>query len=216
LRFRRSGKKIVKQVEKAHYDFESYMRRERWNSVWHQLDEISRLNPSSTLEIGPGPGLFKSIAMSFGLNVETIDIDPELGPDYVGSALALPFSSGKFDVVCAFQVLEHLPFEDSIAAFAEMVRVGSKFVVISLPDSKPVWRYRGYFPKFGTFDKFISRPFWKPQEHAFDGQHYWELNKKNYSFDSVVSRFSKGCRLVKKYRVLENPYHHFMVFKCDH
>ena len=54
-----------KQVEKAHYEFNSYMSKERWISVWHQLDEIQKLKPENVLEVGPGPGLFKIIAAAF-------------------------------------------------------------------------------------------------------------------------------------------------------
>jgi ubiquinone/menaquinone biosynthesis C-methylase UbiE len=205
----------MKQVNASHYSFESYMRKERWNSVWHQLDEIIKLQPLSVLEVGPGSGLFKSIAMSFGLKIETVDVDPELKPDYVGSAIALPFREGQFEVACAFQVLEHLPFEDSLKAFAEMVRVSSKFVAISLPNVRPVWRYHLFIPKFGIVDKLVSRPFWRPKQHTFDGQHYWELSKEGFSFPRVVKQLSKGCRLIKSFRVTENPYHHFLIFECQ-
>jgi len=41
------------------------MGKKRWISVWHQLDEVLSLNPSSILEIGPGPGVFKSMIELF-------------------------------------------------------------------------------------------------------------------------------------------------------
>ena len=73
-----------KQVEKSHYEFSHYITKGRWNSMWHQLDEIINLKPQSVLEIGPGPGVFKHLAGLFGINVKTLDLDPELKPDFVG------------------------------------------------------------------------------------------------------------------------------------
>jgi hypothetical protein len=107
----------MKQVDHSHYAFHKYMSRARWASVWHQLDEVLRLAPASVLEIGPGTGVFKAAATAFGLQVQTLDPDPELKPDFVGSALALPLADAAVDLSCAFQVLEHLPYADSMKAF---------------------------------------------------------------------------------------------------
>jgi len=65
-----------------------------------------------------------------------VDIDPELKPDFVATAAQLPFKNNSYDCVCAFQVLEHLKYDESIAAFKEMARVARKNIVISLPDSR--------------------------------------------------------------------------------
>lgn len=46
----------TKQVEKSHYDFTRYMSRARWQSLWHQLDEVLQLHPARVLELGPGGG----------------------------------------------------------------------------------------------------------------------------------------------------------------
>jgi len=127
-----------KQVDKSHYDFDRYMSKQRWCSFWHQLDEIQNLKPSGVLEIGPGPGLFKIVAEKFGLKVDTMDLDPELNPDHLGSVTSMPFGDATYDVVCAFQMLEHLPYEVSLQALDEMLRVCRRYVVISLPDARPV------------------------------------------------------------------------------
>lgn len=201
-----------KQVDTAHYEFGNYVSKERWCSIWHQVDEIQKLKPENVLEVGPGPGLFKTTAASFGLRVETMDLDPALKPDHVGSATAMPFQDNTYDVVCAFQMLEHLPYEASLKAFEEMVRVSRRYVVISLPDARRVWRYQFHVPHTGPIELLIPRPQLSAPEHNFNGEHYWEINKKHYPLKRIIKEFTKNVKLTHTYRVPENPYHRFFVF----
>lgn len=204
----------MKQVNKSHYDFRAYMQKPRWCSIWHQLDELLKIEPDRVLEIGPGPGVLKVVARQFGLKIETLDLDPELQPDHLGSATEIPLEDASFDAVCAFQMLEHLPYESSLKAFGEMLRVSRRYVIISLPDAKPVWRYRLHIPKIGAFDFLLSRPtLRKHPVHVFDGEHYWEINKRGYSLKRVIEDYSGRAILRKTFRVRDNPYHRFFVFE---
>lgn len=196
-----------KQIEKSHYEFSRYMSKQRWCSLWHQIDEIQKLKPKSVLEIGPGPGLFKTIIANLGIIIETLDIDPDLRPDHVASATDIPFDDGFFDVVCAFQMLEHLPYEVSLKAFGEMVRVSSRSVVISLPDAQRVWHYH-----IGSNDFLVPRLQLVVPVHKFEGEHYWKINKRGYSLARVTDDLTKKIRLAKTYRVYEYPFHRFFVF----
>lgn len=207
--------KQTKQVHSSHYNFHPYMHKARWNSLWHQIDEVIRLNPTKVLEIGPGPGVFKYMANLFGVVVDTLDIDPELKPDFIGSATLMPLQDNSYDVVCAFQVLEHLPYESALQAFGEMVRVSKHHVVISLPDAKPVWRYLLYFPKLGYLDRLVPRPFFFEQRHLFKGQHYWEINKRGYSLEKVSRDLQQYAPVLYSYRVNENPYHRFFIIDAN-
>lgn len=202
----------MKQVQKEHYAFPSYLPKYRWASYWHQLDEVLRQKPINVLEIGIGAGVFHTAARHFGLTVETVDMDPELRPDHVASALALPFAEASFDVVCAFQMLEHLPYEQSLRAFGEMARVARRAVILSLPDARGTWRYHVHIPGFGPFRCSTPRLFHRPTEHRFDGQHYWECNKKGYALKKVQEDFGRVLPLQKTYTVEEYPYHRFFVF----
>ena len=89
-----------KQVNKEHYNFTKYMHQRRWASILHQLDEVSNCSPESVLELGPGAGIFKATAKAVGINVESVDIDPELEPDHVASATDLPLVSMVLVAVC--------------------------------------------------------------------------------------------------------------------
>lgn len=203
---------LQKQVDKAHYNFTSYIDEYRWASLWHQITEVENLKPDKVLEIGPGPGIFKNISRLIGINVETIDLDPDLNPDHLGSATSLPFADASYDVVCAFQMLEHLPYQESLIALKEMVRVARRSVVISLPDAKSVFRWRVYIPGIAAFDRLFPRFGWSPVEHVFDGEHHWEINKKGYTLKKVLLDFSCLSKIERTYRVLDNPYHRFFVF----
>lgn len=206
---------MQKQVDKCHYDFGRYVPKQRWASMWHQLDEVIKYNPSRVLEVGPGPGVFKATAGQFDVKVETLDIDPELKPDHVASVFDMPFEDNTFDVVCAFQMLEHLPFEKSLEAFGEMARVAGKAVVISLPDAATRWPISFYIPKIGPVNFSIPKPRLRVPQHQFDGEHYWEINKVNYPLKRVKTELMRAgtVRLLNTYRVAEHPFHRFFIFE---
>jgi SAM-dependent methyltransferase len=206
-----------KQVDKSHYEFDKYMDKRRWNSVWHQLDEVLRFHPEGVLEVGHGSGLFKVAASVFGLDVKTLDIAADLNPDYLGTADAIPLPDKSMDLVCAFQVLEHMPFEVSLKALAEMGRVARKGVVVSLPDAKITWPSTVKIPLLRTWELMVPNPFFRAKEHVFDGEHYWEINKRGYPLDRVMAELRNTLpdAGVRTYRVHENPYHRFFVAKFD-
>ena len=203
-----------KQVDAGHYRFGSYMSQARWGSLWYQIDELSKLDVHSVLEIGPGPGYLSTIVRSLGMRVETVDLDPDLKPDHVGSVSDLPLPDNSFDVACAFQVLEHIPFEEALRALDELARVARRFVLISLPNASHTWRYLIHLPKLGEKKVLVPRPRIKPERHTFDGEHYWELGKEGYRLSRVVEAFraSERLELERTYRPFDNPYHQFFLF----
>lgn len=212
---------LQKQVEAKHYDFKKYVYKGRWNSFYHQIDEIlSITSPSayamSILEIGVGSGILRAIFKFFlRINYESIDIDEELQPDHVGSVLEMPFADKQYDVVVCFQVLEHLPYEKFVEALSELFRVAKKSVIISLPNAEKVYQLN--IPKICR-RKLIKRPFAKIKEHKFGGEHYWEINKKGYEIKKIMETIAEtgkyfNYKLEKNYRIWEEPYHHFFVLK---
>ena len=114
------------QVNKEHYFSDNYNHKARWLSFFYQLKLLQREDIKKVLEIGPGNGWVTYILKDLGLKVTTVDIDKELKPDFVASVDKLPFPDNSFDVVCAFEVLEHMPFEYFLNNLKEMSRVSKK------------------------------------------------------------------------------------------
>ncbi|MDD4082331.1 MAG: class I SAM-dependent methyltransferase, partial [Sphaerochaetaceae bacterium] len=121
------------QVKKEHYSNKGYNDIFRFLSYQHQIESIISLNPKTILEIGIGNKLVSNQLKEMGYKVTTCDFDPKLKPDFVGDIRNLPFKKNEFDIVVAFEVLEHLPFEDFEKALSEMKRVSKKNCIISLP-----------------------------------------------------------------------------------
>src|SRR3989344_7127476 len=120
------------QVQKGHY-FHDYDNLERFISYYYQCRLVIELNIKTALEIGVGNKLTSNYLKNHNIKVTICDVDKELKPDYIADIRKLPFGNNKFDVVYAYQVLEHLPFEDFETALNQLYIVSKKYVVISLP-----------------------------------------------------------------------------------
>jgi ubiquinone/menaquinone biosynthesis C-methylase UbiE len=205
----------MKQVDRDHYRFEAYESPERFTSYYYQVRSVLQLAPKSILEVGVGSRVFAMLMKQQNVATVTLDIDPNLRPSVSGNILQLPFQDCAVDVCVAFQTLEHLPFEQFGSAVAELARVARKGIVLSLPE-------------FGNAAVATSIPFvrklrftgralawWYPQ-HSFDGEHYWEINKRGYRLRDVkLTMTSKGLTLVDSSLNPYNPYHRFFVLLKD-
>ena len=60
----------------------------------------------------------------------------------------------------------------------------------------------------------VRRRRWHP--HKFDGEHYWMLGKRGSDVEDLVTLIGEsGFRIVRDFRVVENPYHHFFVLSVN-
>ena len=114
----------------------------------------------------------------------------------------------SFDLVTCFEVLEHLPYDHFQIALEEIHRVCRRYALLSLPDARAAVRLR--IPKIGPRQFLIELPFWAMPDHTFEGEHYWEINKKGYPLHRIVSAMEEAGFSVKKtWRLWEFPYHRF-------
>ncbi|MDD5749184.1 MAG: methyltransferase domain-containing protein [Patescibacteria group bacterium] len=203
-----------KQVDKEHYNFSSYVTLDRWSSYWYQIKEILALQPAEVLEIGVGDKVLASyLKNNTTINYKNVDIAEDLSPDILGDVRKLPLADNSFDLVCAFEVLEHLPFEDFDQAIAELKRVSKKYILLSLPHWGRHFSFKIFLPKIG-YKKWQYKFDKKPIAHQFRGEHYWEIGKKNYPLKRIKKHIQKaGLELVKDNIAFESPYHHFFILK---
>jgi ubiquinone/menaquinone biosynthesis C-methylase UbiE len=172
------------QVEKGHYLTQRYNHKARWLSYWYQIDAVLGFRPSSILEVGIGSGMVRDYLRKCGAAVTTLDIDPDVNPDVVGSVLSMPLGDGEFDCVLAAEILEHLPFEDFPAGLREIRRVSRRSAVVSLPDARRTLCNASLkIPFLPALRCFAQVPTFR--QHVFNGQHYWELGKRGYGIRTI-------------------------------
>lgn len=205
---------MEKQVDKKHYSFHKYCDEERFDSYWYQLHEILKTEPRSVLEIGVGDKVVENyLENNTDIEYTGVDIASDLSPDVIADVTKLPFADGSFDTVCAFEVLEHLPFDRFLFALEEMRRVAMKRVIISLPHWGRHFSVEIRLPFFKKIRWQHKFNFW-PIKHIFAGEHYWEIGKDGYSLESIKKTIlTTGLMVLEDYIAFNSPYHHFFVLE---
>ena len=201
------------QVQKTHYEFGRYGFEGRFVSYYYQLKETLNRAPESVLEVGVGDRVFGDfIRNNTGVRYQSVDIAEDLSPDIVGSITNLPVPDNAADIVCAFEVLEHLPLAERGRAVAELVRAAKKYVIISVPHFGPMLACSLKVPLLPLLRFSWKLPF--PKNHVFNGQHYWELGTRGHSVAAFRALLASHGRIVADYVPFNSPYHHFFVLEC--
>lgn len=195
------------------YEFLKYCNLERWSSYWYQIDEIIKSGAETVLEFGCGDGVTGSyIKNNTNIQYFCADTDPALGPDYILNISNFSLDDKKFDTVCAFEVLEHLPYEQFKICLANLNAASNKYVLISLPHwgrhfslsfQTPFLRKKRFQFKISTGKK-----------HAYNGEHYWEIGKIGYPLKKIITDIiDVGFEVERHFICHESPYHHFFILK---
>ncbi|MBP9760293.1 MAG: methyltransferase domain-containing protein [Candidatus Pacebacteria bacterium] len=199
---------MSKQVQKTHYDFGRYSYPGRFASYHYQVKEVLAQKPESVLEVGVGDQVFGHYVRDHvGVAYTSVDIAEDLQPDVVGSVTALPCKDATYDVVCCFEVLEHIPYEQVPSAVRELTRVAKKAVVISVPHFGPRTQFFLKLPFLPEMRCALKIPW--PRSHKFNGEHYWELGKKGYTAKAFRELLARYGTVTRDFVPFENQYHHF-------
>lgn len=201
---------MEKQVTKEHYHFSSYLRKGRWMSYWHQLEEVISLHPQSVLIVGTGDNIIKKILQEYVPVVKVLDIDAELSPDYVGSVEDAAVDR-TFDCVLCCQVLEHLPFDRFESCIRSLHRIASAHCVLSLPMRR--WKFG--FTLTGFNRTLKAGWIWKRKnvKWHFDGEHYWEIGTSGCPEAVIRTLLEKYFRILRCYSAGDNGYHRFYILE---
>lgn len=207
------------------------LKEEKYFSYLLQLREILRLPKSqisTVLEIGPGYNILRALLESHGYRVSTMDVKPEHAPTILRDILSPPNDVEQYDVVCAFQVLQHLPYGDFRRALANMRAYSRKYVFISLPCPMNHlflqirgelvhrvlrrfsfgWRWLLPLP-FRAEDRDEKAFLERPDKY---NPHYWEVNRRSYPKRKILHDIEEsGIRVVKQFHNHLYPYHWFVL-----
>ena len=163
------------------YYWESLNNLPNFVSYFNQLNEIYLTKPKTVLEIGIGNKLIYNQLKEIGIKTVALDINHKLKPDVVGDIRKLSFEDCSFDTVCAFEVLEHIPFSDFENALMELKRVSKKYVIISIPIRKIGLEFYFCAPIIHNIYFYLDIPYPLKQKKIITDKdcHYWEVNKIN-------------------------------------
>jgi SAM-dependent methyltransferase len=203
------------QVDASCYDATAFHPL-RITSITEQLRLVSQHGCRNLLEIGIGKGIIRSFLKSFsGVKHTCIDIAPDLNPDFVGSVLKMPFRDAQFDCILCCQVLEHLRFEDFPAALAEIHRVSSDLVILSLPDRRRLLGLRFCFFR-GQWRRIeFNLESVKARKQGLISEHHWEIGHASATSGRNVARIirASGFKIATQYRLDSFSWHCFFVLR---
>lgn len=207
------------QIDKNYYFSDKYVSLKHFISYFYQIDFIRKMEAKRILFIGIGDNIVSDYLKKIPeMEVITYDINPALNPDVVGDVRHLPFKDNEFDLVVAYQILEHMPFKEFSTMLSGLNRVSKEKVILSLPFKQTSFELVIRFP-------FIRRLFKRPflrflwtiplgfPGHKISGQHYWEIDSRRFSINKVRLIMKKNFDILLEQKALLHPYRYFFILK---
>ncbi len=182
---------------------------EHWELYWHQQKLMNgRITPGDTfLEIGVGSGFTANYLRSKGMDVTTIDINENKNPDIVANVVSYSFSQ-QYDHVLAFEVFEHIPFEEFAASLKKIRKICRKSLFFSVPrNEKILFSAELLLPLLGKKSVTISKLRGKIREP----HHFWEVDHNKISQPLLEKTVSEsGYSMAGKNRVNAHLFYYFI------
>jgi len=160
-----------------------------WRLYWRQQKLMRELVSSGdrVLEIGVGTGFTANYLRSKGVHVTTVDIDADKQPDIVANIAQYDFPE-THDAILAFEVFEHLPYDDFPPLLAKLAVAARRHVFLSLP------RNRRLLASLNVkLPKVKARTFqWKVRRGKIvEPYHVWELDHGGMTVESLEQELSR-------------------------
>jgi hypothetical protein len=137
-----------------------------------------------------------------------MDIDASRNPEIVGSVTDLQGALAgreRYDCIAAFQVLEHLPFEE-LEGCLDQLAASADQVLLSLPchgfELRLAFAIAGLKLRTGFYGKYPWR-----FKRAEQPEHYWELGA-HWSVRRVTKLMARRFEILDRHHVPDNPYHY--------
>tara|TARA_A100001011_G_scaffold397019_1_gene496716 strand:- start:159 stop:998 length:840 start_codon:yes stop_codon:yes gene_type:complete len=230
--------KIKDEISKETYD-KVYSRAfgidyRHFSSLYLQINSVLKLpksKVSNILEVGKGIGNLAALIESYGYNYSSLDVNETYNPTKIGSVQKIPWKDNSFDLVCAFEVLEHLPSDQTEVALLEMKRVAKNYVFISIPCQRNSIRF-GFGLDFRqwaisrlSFDLnfFSTLPTlsYKDQNEKElkkrkdkSNPHYWEVGRKSFPKKRILNLCKDlGFKVVKNFHNPNYAYHWYILME---
>jgi FkbM family methyltransferase len=203
-----------------------YLRRfNRFASFYYQFYHVSRLARGSVLEVGSGYGFLAALLRQAGYETTTVDFKKHHNPDITGDFKEIEMHE-RYDVVCSFEMLEHMPYTEALGLLNKMASLAKDYVIVSMPYHCWGAAFRFYLKlpkikldiKFGGFPNIFRRGDVRLREiddkKPYDSvnAHYWEVGRKSYPVKRVINDINKNdLKVVKWFSPLETPHHIFFI-----
>jgi hypothetical protein len=161
-----------------------------WEYYWHQQKLMEDLlqPDDNILEIGVGSGFAANYLRSKQFSVTTFDIDADKSPDIVGNVVDHRFDR-TFDCVMAFEILEHIPYEEFERVIKRMPEYVDRYAFISLP--RNLASISSGYIKFPRIRPMSWNLRFKRRKLVSEN-HHWELDYGPYSIGRVEG-FLRQC-----------------------
>ena len=199
-----------------------------WPSVWYQAGvPIIDESVGSVLEFGPGRGVSKALMEHFGIRHIGVDVNPFYAPDVL-STISEYSTEERFDLVCAFEVLEHNPLEELKPNLEKFASLSKRYVFISVPFSGR-WvslTVSVNLPRLNVQKKLAlirerRRKVKRPVETFRNSSdpfrhHWWEVGDKEISKRAMRGLISScGLRVDSEFHSPLFPHHLFYLLSLD-
>lgn len=191
------------------------------------------------LEIGPGGGITATLMRNIGYDYQTMDTQPQVNPDILCDFREFDPTEYEqaYDLVAAFQMLEHVPYGQFTSLVEKMKAVSRRWVLMSLPYYCWTFRLEIVLPRLRWLEAIsprrlrramerplvfsISRPYKSAPNRKYRKEfmeefplavHHWEIGRGSVTRKRLFNDLrSLGMRVERAFHSKVHPYHYFVL-----